>query len=88
MRNENFPCFNLKHKQIKHGFFAAKISLELTWNIQRLNLECSLFKNRSFYTDDQKVLNTLAVHIEGIRHPSICLFGTLFSCQCPFKFEK
>jgi hypothetical protein len=28
-----------------------------------------------------------AVHIEGSRHPSICLFETLFSCQCPFKKE-
>jgi hypothetical protein len=32
----------------------------------------------------RKSLNTLAVQIEGIRHPPICLLGTLFSCQCPF----
>jgi hypothetical protein len=35
--------------------------------------------------DYRKFLNTLALHIEGIRHPPICLVETLFSCQCPFK---
>jgi hypothetical protein len=33
----------------------------------------------------RKFLNTLAVHIEGIRHPPKELFATLFSCQCPCK---
>jgi hypothetical protein len=27
----------------------------------------------------------VAVHIEGARHPPICLFETPFSCQCPFN---
>jgi hypothetical protein len=27
----------------------------------------------------------VAVHTEGLSHPPICLFNTLFSCQCPFN---
>jgi hypothetical protein len=30
-------------------------------------------------------LNMVAVHIESQRHPLLCLFGILFSCQCPFN---
>jgi hypothetical protein len=36
----------------------------------------------------RKFLNTLAVHIEGLRHPPpsyAYIFDTLFWCQCPFK---
>jgi hypothetical protein len=33
----------------------------------------------------RKFFNMVAVHIEGSRHPPICLIETLFSCQCPFK---
>jgi hypothetical protein len=31
-------------------------------------------------------LNMVAVHIEGLKHPPICLFDTLFSFQCPFNW--
>jgi hypothetical protein len=33
----------------------------------------------------RKFLNTAAVHIEGLRHPPMCLFDTLFLCKCPFN---
>jgi hypothetical protein len=31
--------------------------------------------------------NVVASRIEGLRYPPICLFDTLFSCQCPFNFQ-
>jgi hypothetical protein len=31
MRNENFPCLHLKHKQIKLGLFADQIFREISW---------------------------------------------------------
>jgi hypothetical protein len=33
----------------------------------------------------RKFLNKVAAHIEGLIHPPICLFETLFSCQYPFR---
>jgi hypothetical protein len=39
----------------------------------------------AFKEMSRKFLNMVAAHIEGLRHPPICLFDTLFSCQCPFK---
>jgi hypothetical protein len=33
--------------------------------------------------DDKKILKYGAVHIEGLGHPSICLFGTLFRFSFP-----
>jgi hypothetical protein len=37
---------------------------------------------------DKKFLNIVVAHIEGLRHPPIYLFETIFSCQCPFKVNK
>jgi hypothetical protein len=31
----------------------------------------------------RKFLNIVAVHIEGLRHPAICLFDTLFGVNVP-----
>jgi hypothetical protein len=33
-------------------------------------------------------LNIGAAHAKGLRHPPICLFETIFSCNCPFKNLK
>jgi hypothetical protein len=44
-----------------------------------------LLKIVAFKPTISKFLKMLEVHNEGKRHPLICLFNTLFSCQCPFK---
>jgi hypothetical protein len=49
-------------------------------------VKVNFWKITSFKGMIRKFLNMVAVHIEGIRHPLICLFDTLFSIQCPFKF--
>jgi hypothetical protein len=33
----------------------------------------------------RKPLNMVVVHLEGLRHPPIFLFDTLFSCHCPYN---
>jgi hypothetical protein len=48
-------------------------------------LKASFSKIIPFKGTIRKCFNTLAVHVEGSRHPLTCLFKTLFSCQCPFK---
>jgi hypothetical protein len=49
--------------------------------------ECDVIFSKivSFKSMIIKCLNMVAAHIEGLRHPLIYLFNTLFSCQCPFK---
>jgi hypothetical protein len=42
-------------------------------------------KNLAFKGTIRIFLNMLAVHIEGPRHPIICLFSTLYSCHCPLN---
>jgi hypothetical protein len=44
-----------------------------------------LLKNVAFERTIRNFLNIVAAHIEGLRHPPIYLFGTLFSRQFPFK---
>jgi hypothetical protein len=44
-----------------------------------------LLKIVAFKWTIRTFLYIVAAHIEGLRQPLICLFETLFSCQCPFK---
>jgi hypothetical protein len=46
------------------------------------------FLNLCFKRSRSKFVNEVAPHIEGLRHPPLCLFETLFSCQCPFNHFK
>jgi hypothetical protein len=46
-----------------------------------------LLKIVAFERTIRNFLNTLAIHIEGVRHPTIRFF-TLFSCQCPIMDES
>jgi hypothetical protein len=47
-----------------------------------------LFKIIAFKWTIRKILNMLTVHIEGIRHPFICLLDTLFCVSVPLIFKN
>jgi hypothetical protein len=81
---------------------AYRISIKKLSPTQGIKLICGPGPQaKSFYIEKTKILKivafqrkirqfliTLAVHIEGIRPPHICLVDTLCSCQCPFNFIK
>jgi hypothetical protein len=53
-----------------------KISYSCEWEFSKIV---------AFKSTIRKFLNVVAAHIRGLKFPFICLFDTLFSCQCPFK---